>query len=117
MTVERRNMSSSEGSRRPRKPAATPDARESQMVSLAERLAEKQLRDGSASAQVLTHFLKLGSSRERKEQARLEGEIELQKAKIEALASTGRLEKLYEAAMSAFRGYQGRSSEEESEDE
>lgn len=82
------------------------------MISLAEKLAEDQLRDGSASAQVITHYLKLGSSREQKEQARLEGEIELQKAKIESMASTQRLEAMYIKAMDAFRGYQGRPLDE-----
>lgn len=81
------------------------------MISLAEKLAEQQLRDGSASAQVITHYLKLGSSRETLEQKRLEGEVELQKAKIESLASTQRLEAMYMKAMDAFRGYQGQPVE------
>jgi len=83
------------------------------MISLAERLAEQQMRDGTASAQVITHYLKLGSSREMLEQRRLEGEVELQKAKIEAMASTQRLEEMYTRAMDAFRGYQGRPPEDE----
>jgi len=82
------------------------------MVSLAEKLAEQQLRDGSASAQVLTHYLKLGSTREQLEQQRLQGEVKLQVAKIEAMSSTMRLEEMYVKAMQAFRGYQGQSSEE-----
>jgi hypothetical protein len=61
---------------------------------------------------VITHFLKLGSSREQVEQERLRGEVELQKAKIEAMASTQRLEAMYVKAMDAFRGYQGRAPEE-----
>lgn len=77
------------------------------MISLAEKVAERQLRDGTASAQVITHYLKLGSSREQLEQKRLEGEVELQKAKIESLASTQRLEALYMKAMNALRGYRG----------
>lgn len=116
MSVNRRNIPSSETTRSRRKPATTPEARESQMVSLAEKLAEEQLRDGSASAQVITHYLKLGSSREQLEQKRLEGEVELQKAKIEAMASTQRLEDMYIKAMDAFRGYQGRSVEDSDED-
>lgn len=81
------------------------------MISLAERLAEQQMLDGTASAQVITHYLKLGSTRERLEQKRLEGEVELQKAKIEAMASTQRLEEMYTRAMDAFRGYQGHPPE------
>ena len=77
------------------------------MISLAERLAEQQMQEGTASAQVITHYLKLGSTREQLEQQRLAGEVELQKAKIEAMASTQRLEEMYVKAMQAFRGYQG----------
>jgi len=82
---------------------------------MAERLAEQQMQDGTASAQVITHYLKLGSTRERLEQQRLAGEVELQKAKIEAMASTQRLEEMYTKAMDAFRGYQGRPPEEDDE--
>lgn len=113
MAIRRNNIASSESSSRSRKPDTTPEGRESKMVSLAERLAERQLRDGTASSQVLVHYLKLGSSRERKEQAKLEGEIVLQEARVKALGSTERLEKLYESAMTAFRGYQGQPPETE----
>lgn len=96
-----------------RRPATTPEARESQMISLAEKLAEQQMEDGTASAQVITHYLKLGSTREQLEQKRLAGEVELQKAKIEAMASTQRLEEMYTRAISAMRGYQGVPPEDE----
>lgn len=112
MPVNRKSIPSAETSRRRRKPDTTPEARESRLIAKAERLAELQLEDGSASAQVITHFLKLGSSREQVEQERLRGEVELQKAKIEAMASTQRLEAMYTKAMDAFRGYQGRGLEE-----
>jgi hypothetical protein len=69
--------------------------------------------DGTASAQVITHYLKLGSTREQLEQQRIAGEVELQKAKIEAMASTQRLEEMYTRAMDAFRGYQGRPPEDD----
>lgn len=112
MPANRRSIPSAETSRSRRKPDTTPEARESRLIAKAERLAERQLEDGSASAQVITHYLKLGSSREQLEQRRLEGEVELQKAKIESMASTQRLEAMYTKAMDAFRGYQGHSSEE-----
>ena len=85
------------------------------MISLAERLAEQQMREGTASAQVITHYLKLGSSREQKEQARIDGEIKLQQAKIEAMASTQRLEEMYGQAIKAMRGYQGHPEEDDEE--
>lgn len=82
------------------------------MISLAERVAEQQMIDGTASAQVITHYLKLGSTREQLEQQRLAGEVKLQEAKIEAMASTQRLEEMYAKAIYALRGYQGKPPEE-----
>jgi len=90
-----------------RRPATSPKARENQMVNLAETLAERQLREGSASSQVITHYLKLGTERERLENDRLRHEVELLKAKVESLASAKRTEELYKEAMDAFRMYQG----------
>lgn len=90
-----------------RKPATTPEGRENQMVSAAIDLAEKQILSGNASSQVITHFLKLGSTRERLEQQRLEHENELTRVKIEALESQKRVEELYMEALSAMRSYAG----------
>ncbi|UOW93150.1 hypothetical protein SEA_TONYSTARCH_1 [Streptomyces phage TonyStarch] len=90
-----------------RKPAATPEARESQLVAKAARLAEQQLEDGTASAQVITHFLKLGSTREILEQERLRHENELLKVKRETYESQQRIEELYTNAISAMRAYSG----------
>lgn len=117
MAVERQRIPASGSKPRRHKAAATPEDREMYLIAKAERLAERQLDDGSASAQVITHYLKLGSTREQLEQRRLAGEVELQKAKIEALASTQRLEAMYTKAMQAFRGYQGQPPEESDPDE
>jgi hypothetical protein len=91
----------------PRKPATTPEGRENQMVSAAIDLAEKQIKNGTASSQVITHFLKLGSTRERLEQQRLEHENELTRVKIEAIESQKRVEELYMEALQAMRSYAG----------
>jgi hypothetical protein len=105
-------------SEKPRhKPATTPEGRENEMVSLAHDLAERQIRNGTASSQVVTHFLKLGSSRERLEQERLEHENELTKVKIEALESQKRVEELYKEALSAMRSYAGDALPPYSDDE
>lgn len=92
---------------RKRRPAHTPEGREQQLISLAADLAEKQLEEGTASAQVMTHFLKLGSTRERAEQERLKNENLLLSAKIEQMASVQRIEALYAEALSAMRSYSG----------
>lgn len=96
-----------------RKPATTPEGRENEMVSLATDLAEQQIRNGSASSQVITHYLKLGSTRETLEQKRLEHENELTRVKIEALESQKRVEELYLEALNAMRSYAGGESEPE----
>jgi hypothetical protein len=77
------------------------------LVSAATDLAEQQIREGTASSQVITHFLKLGSTRERLEQQRLEHENELTRVKIEAIESQKRVEELYLEALSAMRRYAG----------
>ena len=96
------------GNRRPRRrPATTEEGRENQMVSLAIDLVEKQLIDGTASSQVITHYLRLGSSREKLEKERLRKENELLTAKVEAIESGNRVEELYADAIKAMRGYAG----------
>lgn len=95
------------------RPATTLEGRENQLISLASDLAERQLREGSASAQVLTHFLKLGSTREQLEHERLQNENLLLSAKIDALASTKRVEELFQQALDAMRTYSGTEVEEE----
>lgn len=96
-------------------PAATPEGRESQLVSLAMDLAERRLREGTATSQEVTHFLKLGSSRERLEQERLEHENELTAARIANIESAQRVEELYKEAIFAMRAYAGHESLESSD--
>lgn len=95
-----------EGERR-RRPATTPEDRENELVSLAYDVAEEQMKAGTASSQVITQFLKLGSSRERLEQERLEHENALTQAKIGAMESAAHMEELYAEAIQAMGKYQG----------
>jgi hypothetical protein len=91
-----------------RSPATTPEARENQLIALAQDLVEQRIRDGSASAQETVHYLKLGSSREKLEQKKMENENKLTEAKIDALASATNVEALYKEAMENFSLYAGR---------
>lgn len=100
-----------------RPPARTPEARENQLIDAAVDLAEKQLSDGTASAQVITHYLKLGSTKERLEKEKLSRENELLQAKTEALQSGKRVEELYANALNAMRAYGGGAKEEEDVDD
>lgn len=95
------------------RPALTPEARENQLISLAVDLAEKQLQEGTASSQVITHYLKLGSGRERLEREKLEEENKLLKARTEQLQSMKRVEELYEEAIKAMRNYGGQGDADE----
>jgi len=89
------------------RPALSDEAKENQLVSLAIDLAEQQLREGTASAQVITHYLKLGTTREKLEKERLEEENKLLRARTEALQSAKNVEELYTKAMDAMRTYSG----------
>ena len=109
--MERSKRSVPSSSRRP--PATTPEARENQMISLAVELAEQQMREGTASSQVITHYLKLGTTRERLEQEKIARENELLRAKSESMASAARVEELYTNALNAMRGYAGQDVEDE----
>lgn len=106
-----KKQSSSEPAKKMR-PALTLEARENQMIALAVDLAEKQLMEGTASAQVITHYLKLGATTARLEKEKLENENKLLKAKTEALESAERQEELYANAINAMRNYSGYGSEE-----
>lgn len=100
----------------PHKKAVTEEARENQMISLAVNLAEKQLREGTASSQVISHYLKLASSKEKIEKEKLELEKELLKAKTESLQAQKRIEDLYAAAIEAMGVYSGNVNEDEDEE-
>ena len=107
------NNSSSSSSPRKMRPALTPEARENQMISLAVDLAEQQLRNGTASSQVITHFLKLGTTVAQLEKEKLEQENKLLQARTEALESTKRVEELYENAIKAMKKYSGGGDSDE----
>lgn len=90
-----------------RRPALTPEARENQMISLAVDLAEKQLVEGTASSQVITHYLKLGSGKEQLEKEILEKQKDLIVAKTENMKSYAKIEDLYSNAINAMKKYSG----------
>lgn len=89
------------------RPALTPEARENQMISLAVDLAEKQLREGTASSQVITHYLKLGSTKEKLEKEILEKQKDLLVAKTESLQTAKEMKDLLENAREALMVYIG----------
>ena len=100
-------MPTEKESRTRRPPAKTPEAREQQLIAAAVDLAEQQLLSKTASAQVITHYLKLATRREKAEVDRIENDNRLTSAKIEQLASVARQEELYEKALAAMKTYSG----------
>lgn len=116
MAAVRKN-SSEESPKPKRRPAVTLDARENQMISLAVDLAEKQLREGTASAQVVTHFLRLGTSRERLEQEKLQKENELLQVRAEQAATGKNIEELYARALDSMRSYRGEAPIQSDDDD
>ena len=97
------------------RPAQTPEARENQMAALAMDLVEQRLRDGTASSQETTHFLKLVSSKAKLENERMKLETELIAAKTKALSDAKEIKVLYEEALKAMRRYGGQGEDEEYE--
>ena len=94
-------------------PAITSEAREQQLIAKAERLAEKKLEDGTASPQIIVHYLRLGTTRERIEKEILERQKELITAKTEALQAAAKIDSLYEEAMKMFKRYNGGDESDE----
>lgn len=107
------NFKKEENEPRRRPPAKTPEARENQLIALAVDLAERQLLKGTASSQVISHYLKLGSTKEKLEKEILEHQKDLIKAKTESIQSAKRVEELYTNALNAMRSYSGQGSKDE----
>ncbi len=96
-------------------PARSPENRENQLIELAYQVAEQRLRDGSASAQEVVHFLRMGTAKSRLEQQKLEMETELIKSKKELLEANKRSEEKYQQALDAFRLYNGQANFDDSD--
>lgn len=95
------------------RPALSPEARENQLIALAVDLAEKQLMEGTASSQVITHYLKLGTTKEKIEREIMEKQKELLEAKAENLRSAKKVEELYINALNAMKNYSGHGDEDD----
>lgn len=106
-------MSSRKPGRKSLRPSTTLEGRENDLISLAYDLAEKMLRNETASSQIITQLLKLGSTRERSEQEKIKNENLLLAAKIEALASGKIVEELYRAALKAMKTYTGQDTDDD----
>ena len=107
---------SSSGPVRKLRPALTPEAEENKLISLAYNLVEERLLNGTATSQETTHFLKLGSMKNRLEMEKLQKENELLRAKTESIKSQARQEELFEKVILAMRKYSGHNEGDEDDD-
>lgn len=116
MASTRKNPDSPATTKRRRPPAMTPEARENQIINKALNEIERQIDAGEASSQILSHYAKLGSTRERLEQERLLREVDLLERKAQAMDSAKRIEELYDEAIAAMRSYGGQAPEQRHDD-
>ena len=105
------------GDHKPNRPGLTPEFVENRLISKAMNLAERQIDEGTASSQVITHFLKLATVKAELEREKLARENELLKAKTESLQSQQRVEELYENAIKAMQKYGGHGDYESYEED
>lgn len=94
-------------------PAKTSEERENQLISLATDEAERRIRNGSATSQLLVHYLKLGTEKARLENDKLRAENQLLIKKAEAAEAAKQSSQLYEDAIKAFRKYSGQEDSNE----
>lgn len=107
---------SQNGSKTRLRPALTPEARESQLISLAYDLVEARLLEGTATSQETTYFLKLASSKTKLENEKLIEENKLLRAKTEAIQSEKKNEEFYAKVLSALKKYNGQGSEDDQDE-
>ena len=105
----------SSASKKKRRPALSPEAREQQMISYAMDLVERRLLNGTASASETVHFLKQATARAELEKRKIEAEIEEKKAKAKAIETGEEMKEMYENAINAMRIYQGYGDPDEYE--
>lgn len=111
-----KGTTTSSKARQKMRPALSPEARENQMIALAVDLAEQQLIDGTASSQVITHFLRLGTTRAELEKEKLRKENAMLEAKTKAYQSSEEIKELYEGAIKSMRIYQGQGDPDDYEE-
>lgn len=100
------------------RPAFSPEAQNNKLIALAVNQIEEQLRNGTASSQILAIYAKMAVSQEKEklEKELLEAKVALAKAKTEALAAEARQEELYAQAIRSMRIYQGAGDEDDEQE-
>ena len=91
-------------------PATSIEGRNNQLIAAAFDLAERRLHDGSASAQEVVHFLRLGAAEQRLKEEKLHNENLVLAARTEEMKARSSGEELMGRALAAFRGYSGQEA-------
>lgn len=99
----------------PTRPVISPDNEEMKLINLAMKTAERQMKEGTASSQVITHFLKLGTEQAKLERAKLEKEIALLDSKKVAIEQSAQSERMFTEAIEAMQRYSGSNDNSEEE--
>lgn len=92
-------------------PARSTEAREQQLQNLAMNLAEQKLRDGTASSQIICHFLNLATEKAALEREKIRADVKLQNAKVDSIEQMKSTEETYKKAIAAMQRYQGNMGE------
>lgn len=103
--------------RRSMAPARTSEGRESQMINLAMSLAEEKLKNGTASSQIIVHYLNLGTEKAKLERMGLEADVELKRSKAKVLEMQATSEEVAQKALEAFKSYAGLKYEEDDDED
>lgn len=94
-----------------RNPPRTPEEMENRGISLAMTTAIRQMEEGTASPNVICHFLRLATQKERAEVEKLTYQTELLKVQREAIEKSANIESMYAQAIAAFSEYKGQRDE------
>lgn len=85
----------------------TPEEKENYLINLAIDLVEKQLIEGTATSQVISHFLRLATTREKLENEKLRSDLRVAEAKINQINMQENISALYNDAIEAMKSYRG----------
>lgn len=94
-------------------PMLSEEAIENLCIAESYNLVYQRIKNGTASAQEVCHFLKLGSSKSRLELNMMEQQKDLLAAKTEAIAQGEDIRKLTSDAIAAMSEYRGSVAEDE----
>ena len=98
-------MSKTTGKKRGTTPPITAKDYESKLILLAMRQTEHQLKNMTATSQIVSHYLALASKQEEVKLKKLQLESELLEARIKSEQANQNVEEMFEEVLSALKSY------------